>query len=530
MLTESMLIAIVLAGLAAEAQAAWIWVEGEKPVKSTMTKHPWYTQVKRDQLSGGDFLSHFDPGKPGEAEYAVNAPAAGAYEFWVRANPVAARLSYKLNGGAWTLIDLGQNQTDSVNIAADGKVDLRFIAWVKVGRVDLKAGANTISFRMDSENSNHGALDCFVFSTEPFRPVGTAKPDQVGRARQESRRGEQRLAGVRSEGRPVRRRGAAGPAQPEREGGRRGRPDRRQGRRVRPFQDRPAGAVLGRQRAAGERQGPRRPCGETARMLAKHGVNMVRVHGGYFNENGEVDPAKVQHAIAIVEEMKAEGIYTHFSIYFPLWLTPKPGTPWLPGYDGKKHPFAALYFNKDFQKVYEGWWKALLTTPSQKSGRRLADEPAVASLEIINEDSFFFWTFTADNVPDPELRIVETMFGDWLKKKYGSLDAAFGKWNGVKMPRDNPAEGRVGLRGLWEMFNQKTAARQGHRGLPAGGPARLLPGHRQVPARPGFQGPDHGLELGDGQPRGLRADREVQLHGGRFPRPPRLLRLRREGR
>ncbi len=195
---------------------------------------------------------------------------------------------------------------------------------------------------------------------------------------------------------------------------------------------------------------------ETARMLAKHGVNMVRVHGGYFNENGEVDAAKVQRAIMIVEEMKAEGIYTHFSIYFPLWLAPKPGTAWLPGYDGKKHPFAALYFNKEFQKVYEGWWKALLTTPSQTSGRRLADEPAVASLEIINEDSFFFWTFTADNVPDPELRIVETMFGDWLKKKYGSLDAAFGKWGGAKLPRDNAAEGRAGMRGLWEMSNQKT--------------------------------------------------------------------------
>jgi hypothetical protein len=195
---------------------------------------------------------------------------------------------------------------------------------------------------------------------------------------------------------------------------------------------------------------------QTARMLAKHGVNLVRVHGGYFDENGAVQPLKVQRAIAIVEEMKAEGIYTHFSIYFPLWLTPKAGTPWLPGYDGKKKPFAALFFNKDFQKVYQDWWKALLTTPGEKTGRRLADDPAVAGLEIINEDSLFFWTFTADNVPDPELRIVETMFGGWLKKKYGSPDAALAKWGGAKLPRDNPAEGRLGFRGLWDMFNQKS--------------------------------------------------------------------------
>src|SRR5208282_5916626 len=46
---------------------------------------------------------------------------------------------------------------------------------------------------------------------------------------------------------------------------------------------------------------------QCARMLAKHGVNLVRVHGGYFDERGEVDPAKVKHAIEIVEAMKAEG-------------------------------------------------------------------------------------------------------------------------------------------------------------------------------------------------------------------------------
>src|SRR5262249_52941888 len=80
---------------------------------------------------------------------------------------------------------------------------------------------------------------------------------------------------------------------------------------------------------------------QCARMLAKHGVNMVRVHGGYFDENGEVEMSKVNHTMEIVEAMKAEGIYAHLSIYFPLWLSPKPTNSWLKGYDGKSHPFAA---------------------------------------------------------------------------------------------------------------------------------------------------------------------------------------------
>ena len=73
-----------------------------------------------------------------------------------------------------------------------------------------------------------------------------------------------------------------------------------------------------------------------ARMLAKHGVNLVHIHHGYFDEKGDPDPAAVRHAIDVVQAMKAEGIYSHFSIYFPIWLKPKPGTPWLKGYDGQK--------------------------------------------------------------------------------------------------------------------------------------------------------------------------------------------------
>jgi hypothetical protein len=192
-----------------------------------------------------------------------------------------------------------------------------------------------------------------------------------------------------------------------------------------------------------------------ASKLARYGVNMVRVHGGYFNQSGEVDIAKVRHAQDVVAAMKAEGIYSYFSIYFPLWLDPKPGLAWLPGYDGKKHPFAALYFNKDFQERYREWWKALLLTPD-KNGHRLVDDPAVAGLEIINEDSYFFWTFATDNIPDAELRILEGQFASWLVKRYGSLYAAFTTWGGRPIARDNVQQKRVGFRPLWNVAHERT--------------------------------------------------------------------------
>lgn len=197
-----------------------------------------------------------------------------------------------------------------------------------------------------------------------------------------------------------------------------------------------------------------------ARLLASYGVNLVRVHGPMFDKDGESDLAKVRHAQEIVAAMKAEGIYTHFSIYFPLWFTPRADLPWLPGYDGKQHPFAALLFNPAFQEKHRAWLKALLTTPDEKTGKALADEPAVFGVEVQNEDSFFFWTFDSKNIPDPQLRILEQQFGEWLKKKYGSIDAAAAAWKGVKAPRDAPREGRIGFRTLWNISHEKTARDQ----------------------------------------------------------------------
>lgn len=442
-------------GLAARASAETIWIEGEKPVQSTMNRHPWwYDQVKRDQFSGGDFISNFNDKKAGEAEYEFNAATAGKYDFWVRANPISASMSYRLNGAAWTPIDLDEHKAiDSRNVALDGKPDLRFIAWFKVGSVQLPAGKNSIRFRMDSKNSNHGYLDCFVFSNEHFRPHGIQKPGQVAASPDDNDKDwfafEPRLELPAESGsidlRDLNEHFAG-------EGG-----------FIKADGSRFVHSATGEPVRFWAVNGPpgnltdRKSLGECARILAKYGVNLVRLHaGGYADDQGNLDPAKIRHAIDVVETMKPAGIYTHLSVYFPLWLSPKPDNKFLAGYNGGKHPFAALYFDKRFQAQYREWIRALLTTPSPTSGKTLLSEPAVFGIELINEDSYLFWTFAPGNIPDPELRILESQFGDWLKAKYGSLDAALAAWKGQKEGRDDLAAGRVGFRPLWNMFNEKS--------------------------------------------------------------------------
>lgn len=159
------------------AQAASIWVEGEAAASKTTKAHPWwYDQVKTDVLSGGAWLSHFTEAGPGEATYQIAVPAAGDYVFWLRANPVKAKVDYQLDGGAWTAADLQSDVRGQMNIAADNKPDLRFIAWIKVGSLALTAGNHELRFRIHGDAQNHGAIDCFCLSNDGFVPSGTTKP------------------------------------------------------------------------------------------------------------------------------------------------------------------------------------------------------------------------------------------------------------------------------------------------------------------------------------------------------------------
>ncbi|MFQ3670042.1 MAG: hypothetical protein SNJ84_01140, partial [Verrucomicrobiia bacterium] len=120
----------------------FIWIEGETPTQTNIKPHPWYSnQVNKTELSGHDFLAHFGS-EPGTATYTFSAPAAGDYHFWVRANPLGNGLSYQLNDGKPTPINMTRHQTGNLNLAADNAPDLRFIAWANVGLVPLRAGEN----------------------------------------------------------------------------------------------------------------------------------------------------------------------------------------------------------------------------------------------------------------------------------------------------------------------------------------------------------------------------------------------------
>jgi hypothetical protein len=426
------------------ARAEVVWVEGESASTKDVTPHAWYGGVKKEQLSGGDWASHFNATKPGLLGYDLKIPADGEYAFFVRANPVGAKLSYRLGEGAWTEIEMDKGQTDNTNIAGDGKVDIRFLAWVKVGSLKLKKGDTHIDFKMHSGNNNHGGLDCFVLTTEPFTPNGKLKPGQK--------------LGLSMPG--------TWAFEPDNDPF-----DKASPIDLRSLNEKKAGESGWVKRTAdgdfvlGSGKPVRFWAVNTtvynrddldalrlhAKHLAKRGINMVRFHGaigpkGKDDKLTDVDATEIDRMQQLVAVMKEEGIYTTIS---PYWAaTARPNPKWGLSGNPSGGPWGMLFWDETLQTGYKAWLKEMLTRPSKYTGIPLGKDPAFALLQIQNEDSMLFWTI--QGVKGDELKALQKAYGKWLTTKYTSLDKASTAWGGEKVDGDDLPNGVAGFYGMWE--------------------------------------------------------------------------------
>lgn len=163
-----------------------------------------------------------------------------------------------------------------------------------------------------------------------------------------------------------------------------------------------------------------------ARFLAKMGVNLIRYHGA-INPKGkntritDVDTTEARNMWRCVAAMKKQGIYTVISPFWPAnghmggWIPKEWG---IDGYSGKDDMWEVLYFNDKLKQAYKTWVKYLYTTPNPYTRVALKDEPAVAIIQIENEDSPFFWTMS--NIKPALAKMVGIQFSKWLKDKYGA--------------------------------------------------------------------------------------------------------------
>ena len=88
------------------------------------------------------------------------------------------------------------------------------------------------------------------------------------------------------------------------------------------------------------------------------------------------------------------------------------------------------------------------------TGISLAQDPAVAVIQLQNEDSLLFWT--EQSIKGKQLELLGKQFAEWAKQKYGTLETALREWNGRGQPEDDPARGVLGIQIIWNLTQPRS--------------------------------------------------------------------------
>ncbi len=201
-----------------------------------------------------------------------------------------------------------------------------------------------------------------------------------------------------------------------------------------------------------------------ARWLARMGVNCVRLGNVAIHDPApdappeKLDPVMVEGIFRRIAAAKEAGIYCQLS---PVWFhgVKDIGRKLkIEGYDsGKANLTKLLFIHPEVQRVYRAWIKELYTTKNPHTGLSIAEDPAVFALEICNEDSL--WWYGTAQVKGEAKELLESEFGSWAAKKYGSVAKAIEAW-GQSLPGDKPDTGSLEFSIMWQLTQAGVAEKQ----------------------------------------------------------------------
>jgi hypothetical protein len=194
----------------------------------------------------------------------------------------------------------------------------------------------------------------------------------------------------------------------------------------------------------------------SAAILERLGVNLVRFHA--FGKPNV--PKKWAHMLKIQDqhdglrfdarhlelldygfaEMKEHGVYNGWSVIYG-WYATEADRKRLINYDEAVNLFAGHHwvgsfyeqtaFMPDLQDLIIQFHVKLLEHVNPHTGRRYADDPALAFLELQNEENAFLAvrSYEARFAKAPTYRkLIYQRFADWLKAKYATRDALAAAW------------------------------------------------------------------------------------------------------
>ena len=178
-----------------------------------------------------------------------------------------------------------------------------------------------------------------------------------------------------------------------------------------------------------------------AARLARLGINCVRLHHmdarsiwGNSPNKLAIDPEKLERLDYLIAQLKRHGVYVNINLHVSRSFGEAEGftaQAERPRMDKGLDNFEPRMI--ELQKKYA---RDLLTHVNPYTKTAYVDEPAVAFVEINNENAIFsvYSSGHLDDLPEPYATTYRKLWNQWLRKKYGSNQRLEQAWNVGRHP------------------------------------------------------------------------------------------------
>lgn len=174
-----------------------------------------------------------------------------------------------------------------------------------------------------------------------------------------------------------------------------------------------------------------------ARRMAQLGFNVVRFHHMdardiWLPGQKALDPEKLDRLDWFLYQLKQNGIYANINLHVSRTY---------PSMKDMDLPRAFRYgkildtFYPPYIRLQEQYARDLLDRVNPYTKRRLADDPAIAFVELNNENTLLNLRGAAlAELPDPFRRSLRDQWRDWLENEYGQVERMADAWNRDVVP------------------------------------------------------------------------------------------------
>lgn len=180
-----------------------------------------------------------------------------------------------------------------------------------------------------------------------------------------------------------------------------------------------------------------------AARMAKFGINIVRFHHMDMQEfpNGirrrgvphtrDLDPEALDRLDYFIAQLKRNGIYVNLNLLVSRPFNAADGLPKEIEQLGWKERHVVGFFYEPMIELQKEYARKLLTHYNPYTGQTYAEDPAIAFVEINNENGLIHaWLGNdVDRLPEIFLKELQRRWNEWLKKRYGTTKKLQQVWS-----------------------------------------------------------------------------------------------------